>query len=159
MKKIIILMGAIAAPLIYASCNKTKINTNRLDGGEWKITELSVDGVNEAEFPHWNISECDAYDETCMGEWINHHGNIVKFAWQFRDKGKTFEISNQSTFEEATAGLTGHDYLEAEENLEQCQNFSGVYGVVKRKKTSMEFKTSSSIGFPGKLVVIKIEKE
>ena len=73
MKKIILLASTILiVALVFTACNKTKMYENRLDGGEWNVTELSVDGVNETELPHWNIGDCDAYKESCTGEWKNH---------------------------------------------------------------------------------------
>lgn len=149
----------IAAITVIYSCNKSKMYINRLDDGDWNITELSVDGTNEAELPHWKINECNAYKEACIGEWKNSKEHTAKFAWQFRDRGKYFEISNQSTLEEATNGLTGNDFFAAKKNLEQCQNFTGVYEVVEHKKKSMEFKSTAAIGFSGKTVLIKIEKK
>lgn len=139
----VVLIGAV-------SCNKTKVNSNRLDGGNWKVTELTVDGVSEAELPSWNISECDIYEQTCTGTWTNEEGGHADFAWQFRGKGKIFEIANQQS------DFHGHA---DEEATMQCQNFSGVYDVVERGKKNMEFKTTAAIGYPGQSVVIRIEKQ
>jgi len=152
MKKIILLVTStvLTVAILFTACNKTKMYANRLDGGEWHITELSVDGVTEAELPHWQIGECDAYKESCTGDWENHEGGKGKFAWQFREKGNKFEISNQSE-------LTGEH--KQDEAILQCQNFSGVYEVKEHKKKSMTFETSSAVGFSGKKVVMKIEKE
>ena len=151
MKKIILLASTILiVALVFTACNKTKMYENRLDGGEWNVTELSVDGVNETELPHWNIGDCDAYKESCTGEWKNHEGGTGKFVWQFREKGGKFEISNQSE-------LTG-DHAQDEVVL-QCQNFSGVYDVIEHEKKSMKFESTTTLGFSGKKVVITIEKE
>lgn len=151
MKKIILLASTILiVALVFTACNKTKMYENRLDGGEWNVTELSVDGVNETELPHWNIGDCDAYKESCTGEWKNHEGGNGKFVWQFREKGGKFEISNQSE-------LTG-DHAQ-DEVVMQCQNFSGVYDVIEHEKKSMKFESLATLGFTGKKVVITIEKE
>ncbi len=160
MKKIILLASVIlTVALVFTACNKTKIYANRLDGGDWKVTELSVDGTNEAELPKWTIGDCDAYKESCTGDWKNDHNHTAKFAWQFREKGKKFEISNQSKVEDVTAGLTGDMFFHAEELADQCVNFSGTYEVVEHKRKMMEFKSTTTIGFSGKTVIIKIEKE
>lgn len=151
MKKIILLASVtLIVALAFTACNKTKLYANQLDGGEWYVTELSVEGINEAELPHWNIGDCDAYKESCTGEWKNDEGGNGKFAWQFREKGKKFEISNQSE-------LTG-DHAQDEVVL-QCQNFSGVYDVIEHKKKSMKFESTTTLGFSGKKVVITIEKK
>jgi len=149
-KTISVIAFAMSIAVINTSCNKTKTNSKRLDGGEWNVTELSVDGVNEAELPHLKFSECDAYDETCTGDWTSHEGGKGNFAWQFREKGETFEISNQSE-------LSG-DHA-TDEAILQCQNFSGVYEVMERTKKNMEFKTTKALGFVGQSVIIKMEKE
>lgn len=160
MKKTILFISAsIILSIAFIACNKTKMYTNRLDGGDWKVTELSVDGTNEAELPEWTIGECDAYKEACKGDWKNDHGHKANFIWQFREKGKKFEISNQSKVEDVTAGLIGDMFFHAEELADQCVNFSGTYEVVEHKKKMMEFKSTTTIGFPGKTVVIKIEKK
>ncbi|MSP69389.1 MAG: hypothetical protein EXR20_03880 [Bacteroidetes bacterium] len=151
MKKIILLASTIfIVAFVFTACNKTKMYANRLDGGDWKVTELSVDGTNETELPNWTIGDCDAYKGSCTGEWKNNEGGNGKFVWQFREKGKKFEISNQSE-------LTG-DHAQDEVVL-QCQNFSGVYDVIEHKRKSMKFECSATLGFAGKKVVIKIEKE
>lgn len=144
----ILLIGCIA-------CNKTKINSKRLMKGEtWAVTELSVDGTNEAELPSWEIEECDIYEESCHGEWENEEGGHAEFIWQFRDKGETFEISYQAEEGHEHA----HDHT-AEEAAAQAYAFSGIYEVIERKKGMMQFKTTAALGHVGKTVVIKIEKQ
>ena len=65
----------LAVGLLATACNKTRTNSNRLiKGGEWTVTELSVDGTSEDELPTWEIDECDIYDESCTGEWANDEG-------------------------------------------------------------------------------------
>jgi len=139
------------------ACNKTKTNSNRLmKAGEWTITELSVDGTNEAELPEWEIEDCDIYDESCHGEWKNEEGGHSEFVWQFRNSGDDFEISRQAEEEE------GHSHEEdhaAEEAAAQCFAFSGIYEVVTRKKDEMEFTSTTTEGYPGSTVVIKISKK
>jgi hypothetical protein len=147
MKKYFILF--VAAASIAVACNKTKTYSNRLDGGVWKVTELSVDGVNQSELPDWNINECDIYGESCTGEWQNAEGGHGEFVWQFRDKGKTFEISNQSD----------HTHSHADEEAQaQCSDFSGVYTVEESGKKKMKFSSTVTIGYPGSTAVITIEK-
>ena len=139
----------------FTACNKTKINSKRLmKAGDWKITELSVDGSNEAELPSWEIEDCDLYNESCFGEWKNEEGGHAEFVWQFREEGETFEISYQAEEEDGHE----HDHA-AEEVAAQAFAFSGVYEVIERKKKKMEFKTISALGHTGKTVVIKIEKQ
>lgn len=150
MKLIITSLSLVLLVGTLNSCNKTKTNANRIEDGEWDVTELSVDGVNQDELPHLHFSVCDAYSSPCTGEWENHEGGKGNFAWQFNDKGETFAISNQSevTGEHAT-----------DEAILQCQNFSGNYSVVLNDKKMMEFKTTTALGFEGKTVILKMEKK
>jgi hypothetical protein len=150
MKLIITSLSLVLLVGTLNSCNKTKTNANRIEDGEWDVTELSVDGVNEDELPHLHFSDCDAYSSACTGEWENHEGGKGNFAWQFNDKGETFAISNQSevTGEHAT-----------DEAILQCQNFSGNYKVVECTKKTMAFETTSALAYVGKTVILKMEKE
>jgi len=151
----------------FTACNKTKIVSKRLiKSGDWKVTELSVDGTNEEELPTWKISDCDIYGESaCEGEWMGEHeGEEAHFSWQFREKGKTFEISNGEEGEDHDDHDDDHDDHDhgddhAAEVAYQLAQFSGVYEVVEDKKNKMEFKTTSAQGYAGKTVVLKIEKK
>jgi hypothetical protein len=136
--------------MVIVSCNKTKINTSRLDDAEWSVTSLSVDGTNESKLPTWKLSDCDAYKASCKGIWRNTEGGQAEFIWQFRSSGKTFEISNQAKLieEEAT-----------DEAIMQCEAFSGVYTVIENGKKKMKFETTSALGYVGKKVTITAEKK
>ena len=139
---------------VVSSCNKTKITSERfIKAGEWKVTELSVDGVNEDELPKWEIEDCDIYEESCFGEWKNEEGGHAEFIWQFSEKANTFEISHQASDEHDHEG----DHA-AEEAAVQAYNYSGVYEVIEKSKTEMEFESSRTSGHSGNTVKIKIEK-
>ena len=155
--KRLLFMSAIALSLAFTACNKTKKVSKRLiSAGEWRVTELSVDGVNQEELPTWEIEACDdIYAQSCMAEWKNDEGGHAEFIWQFREKGETFEISHQA--EEHEGEEHDHDHA-AEEAAEQAYNFSGVYTVVESGKDKMEFTTTSAIGYNGNTVKIIIEK-
>lgn len=146
--------------VLASACNKTKTNSKRfINAGEWTVTELSVDGTNEDELPEWHIKDCEIYDESCHGDWENEEGGHTEFVWQFRDKGDVFEISRQAE-EEGDDHDHEHEHNHAEEEaIAQCYAFSGVYEVVERKKKSMEFKSTATLGHSGSTVVIKIEKK
>jgi hypothetical protein len=136
--------------IAMVSCNKTKTVSNRLDGQKWKVTELSVDGVNELELPRFKFSDCEIYKESCKGLWYLGEDGHSGFAWQIRDKGKTLEFSNQADHAHG---------LEDVKAAEQCIAFSGIYKVLVSKRKRMEFETSAAFGFPGKKVVLKMERE
>ena len=152
-KNKLLFLSAILFAFTFFACNKSKKFSNRLiKAGEWHVVELSVDGVNEAELPEWHIEDCDIYEESCFGEWENAEGGHAEFIWQFNEKGKTFIISRQEGEHEHT-----HDHASEEAN-EQCLNFSGNYEVITHRKNEMEFKSSTTYGYNGKTVIIKIEK-
>ena len=125
-----------------------------MKGGDWTVTELSVDGTNEAELPSWEVEDCDIYDETCEAHWVNDEGGEAIFAWQFRDDGDTFELSRQAEEGHNHA----HNHAE-EEAISQCYNFSGIYSVSNLEKTTMTFKSSATVGYMGQEVVISISKK
>lgn len=153
--KYMLLLAAIA--LTLGACNKTKKSSNRaIKAGEWTITELSVDGTNEAELPSWKFEECDIYAESCHAEWENEEGGHAEFVWQFREKGSVFEISRQAG--EHDEHEHEHDHATEEANT-QCYNFSGVYQVEEAKAESMHFTSTATVGHAGKSVVIKMSKK
>lgn len=148
MKKIIIFLAISTSALAIISCNKTKQNAKTLQGTTWNITSLIIDGVADTNFAELEFGEGNIYKEVLSGKWHNagnSHGTSaaeISFVWQFRDKGKTFEISNQSE---------GDDAL-------QCSQLSGVYQVENSTKTEYEFSSSATIGYNGKKVVMKMKK-
>ncbi len=149
-------MTMITLLIGVVSCNKTKSTSKKfMKAGEWKVTELSVDGTNEDELPTWEVSDCEIYAESCMAEWKNDEGGHAEFVWQFRDKGDTFEISYQA---EEEGHEHEHDHA-AEEAAAQAYNFSGIYTVVDKSKKNMEFSSSATLGYNGSAVTIKIEKQ
>jgi hypothetical protein len=155
-KSVFILSVIVAATVLLGSCNKTNRSTKRLiKAGEWAVTECSVAGVNEAELPKWEISDCDPYEAVCMGKWENEEGGHAEFAWQFNNKGETFVISHQA---EEHEGEHEHDHA-SEEAAEQAYHFSGTYTVVESSKTKMRFESTETVGYPGQTAVIVIEKK
>jgi hypothetical protein len=149
MKKIIIFSAFIISTIAIFSCNKTKQNAKTLQGSTWNMTALTIDGVADTNLAELEFGEGNIYKEVLTGKWHNYghsHGAAaaeVGFAWQFRDKGKTFEISNQSEGDDAV----------------QCSQLSGVYNVESSSKTEYEFSSNATIGYSGQKVVIKMKKE
>jgi hypothetical protein len=154
MKKNIFPIVAILFLAVFMnSCDKTQVASNCLmDAGEWKVTLMTVDGTSEDELPVLEIMDCEIYEDICEGEWKNDEGGHAKFAWQFREKGKVFEISRQE-------GDHTHDSDHAEEEaIAQCYAFSGVYEVKERKKDLMEFESKVTVGFSGQTAIVRIER-
>lgn len=135
---------------LFIGCNKTKVVSNRLDDQKWKVTELSVDGINQSELPTIKFTDCEIYKESCTGLWYLGEEGHAGIAWQIRDKAKVLEINNQAdhahTIEDVKAS-------------EQCIAFSGVYKIISSKRNNMEFETTSAYAYPGKKVVLKMERK
>lgn len=139
-----------------AACNKTKKFSKRLAGETWTVTELTVDGTSAEELPKLIFSDCDIYEkEPCVGELENHEGGHANFIWQIRDKGKVFELSNQSSLDDAHSH--GGDEHATEEAVLLSQNLSGIYTITKSKRKSMEMESTATLGFEGKKVILKLE--
>jgi len=147
MRKLIVLFAGI---LFLSSCNKTKTVSNRMDGQRWHVTELSVDGVNQSELPVLRFSECEIYKESCKGLWYIGESGHGGFAWQIRDKGKTLEFSNQADHAHGMEDIKAAD---------QCIAFSGIYKVLVSKRNRMEFETNAAFAYPGRKVVLKMERK
>lgn len=146
MKKYILILLIFGA---FYGCNKTKRNANRLDGQRWKVTELSVDGVNVSVLPELRFSECDIYNEDCKGTWYFGNSGHAKFFWQVRDKGKTLIISNQ-----ADHAHTMEDIQAAQ----QCIDFGGTYKILECKKKSFVAESITTHAYAGKKVVLKMKR-
>lgn len=147
-----LLIAVFAIALLFASCNKTKSTSKRfIKAGEWNLTELSVDGVNQEELPHWIIGDCDIYAESCVGSWKNDEGGATDFVWQVTNNGDSFVISRQGPNE----GLEHAD----EEMATQCFEFSGTYDIIENGKTSMKLMSTTTEGFSGQSAVIMLEKK
>lgn len=147
MKKLIVLVFITA--LIVANCDKNKRYSKRVDDNKWEVTELTIDGEKQDSLPVIKFNFCDIYEETCEGSWSSSDGKAI-IAWQFRDKGKTFELSNQTDH--------GHDLADIKA-AQQCIKFTGIYEVIKSKLSRFEIKSSKTIGYPNKSVVITMEKQ
>lgn len=150
MKNIIFKTASIIVLIsLMISCNKSKKYSNRMEGNKWKITTISINGVAESNLPELLFKECDIYKETCEGTWISTEGGRAQFAWQFRDKGKTLEIANQ------TDHVHGNLDVKA---AEQCISYTGVYNVVKSKRKYLSLKSSVINGHQGKEVILELER-
>lgn len=130
-------------------CNKDKCYSKKLMKGEvWVVEHLTVDGVNFGVMGEWEVTQdVDIYGEVPSASW-NNLGDTSTFQWQFRDKGKTFEISADDTCCSSSI------------NVIDFQNYflSGEYNVIKHKRKYMEFSSSTTQEFSGQLVEIHIRR-
>lgn len=133
--------------IIALSCNKNKKFSKRLSGESWSINEITIDGDKQEDLATLTFNECDIYKDNCFASW-EVDGDKANFVWQFRDKAKVFEISNQSELSD-----------DLELAIRQCINYSGIYNVTNDSKTSLTIKSSSTIGYENEEVIIKIQKQ
>lgn len=153
MKKQLFYLTAII--LIAGACNKVKRSTHKLEG-TWKAEVFTINGAAETELPSFSFDDCDAYDEVCEGELFNDEDGHADFAWQFREKGKVFEYSNQ-------ASMDGHSHAAGTAHAEEeavmlSQELSGIYEVIEQDKKHFKIKSSSTLGYNGQEVVIELHK-
>ncbi len=142
----------IAFFLFLLSCNKEKRFSNRLMKKEqWKITELTIDGAQSELNGVWNVSpDINIYDSIPVTKWTFGSQDSY-FLWQFQENGKLFELNYQQQCEECEG-----------ENLDSLDIFtfaiSGKYSVEKHGLNKMIFESSSTKKFPGKNVVINLQR-
>jgi hypothetical protein len=130
----------------FISCNKNKQSSKTLQGSTWKFTSLKIDGVSDSSLATLKFKEGNMYNEVISGTWVNHDSSQtdeITFVWQFRNKGKTFEISNQS---DGDAAL-------------QCSMLSGIYQVTQLKNSNFSITSKSTIGYSNKEVAIELSKQ
>lgn len=144
MKKIFILCICI----LFLACDKNKNISAKLNIGDWKVVEISVNDSLVTNETEWRIQGCDIYDQVCTGTW-HLDADYRSFYWQFTDKGKTFAISNVDVVCEGCE-ITFLDQL--------SYDLSGKYKVVKHKKTEFIFESSTLEKYYGKNVRIKVVK-
>lgn len=135
--------------MINVSCNKTKQHSKWLTGETWKVSEVTIDGNSFGLLPQFKFDECDIYDEICFGNLIVENTSMANFAWQIREKGSIFELSDQ------TQNVSESN----EEAVSFSSSFSGIYDVNQMDKKSMELESNNCKRYPGKKVIIKLNKE
>jgi hypothetical protein len=147
--KTIALVIFIAVLGIFAACNKTKQGSNRLMGHHWDVEEFTIDGVANNELYELDFEDCSIYKETCEGHLMTREGGEAHFAWQIRDKGKIFELSDQSD----------HSHGEKDKRaIFLSASISGVYQIDKQTRKEFEISSTETAQYKGKKVVIKMHK-
>lgn len=139
----------ITLSLISIACNKTKQQSKWLTGETWQVTEITIDGAAFAILPKLSFDECNIYDEICFGTLQVEDSGTASFAWQVREKGSIFELSDQSQTIDKNN----------EEAVSFSSSFSGIYQLNDMDKKHMEIESSNCIRYPGKKVLIKLSKQ
>ena len=139
------LLAIIGLTIFLLSCNKDRKISNSIDGETWVVTEIIVGNLSQSDLPSLQFDECKIYKETCNASWALGL-TAANFAWQFREKGNLFEISNQSVLTE-----------DREPAIIQCTNFSGVYEVLEKDKSNMKISSTSTVGYSDTEVLLTLE--
>ena len=79
----------ITALLIIGACSKDQKTVNRLEG-DWKITEVTVDGVAEPDSSYrdatYSFEKCKVKKTSCDGT-FTEDGKALPFTYKITDKG------------------------------------------------------------------------
>jgi hypothetical protein len=142
-------LAIIAFSIISTACNKTKQHSKWLTGETWKVNEVSIDGAGFDILPQLTFDNCNIYDEICFGTLQIENSGAASFAWQVREKGTIFELSDQSqTVDENN-----------EDAVSFSSSFSGVYKVNDADKKNLEIESDNCKRYPGKKVILKLSKQ
>jgi hypothetical protein len=139
----------ISLLFVAAACNKTKQHSNWLTGETWKVTSISIDGQPFDILPTLTFDDCNIYDEICFGNLKAEGDGTASFAWQIRNKGTEFELSDQ----------TQEVNESNEEAVSFSSSFSAVFNINKATKKEMEIESSTCVRYPGKKVIINLSKQ
>jgi hypothetical protein len=139
----------LTVAIVSGGCNKTKQHSKWLTGQTWIVNEVSIDGVSFGLLPKLNFDDCDIYDEICFGTLQIENAGVANFAWQVREKGSVFELSDQ----------TENVNESNEEAVSFSSSFSGIYTVNNANKKNMELESNNCKRYPGKKVILKLSKE
>jgi hypothetical protein len=136
--------------ILVASCNKDKSRSKKLMKGDvWLVESINIDGEAQGftgNFATWTIEkDVDIYNQVPSALW-DANGQEIEFNWQFRNKGKIFEIApNDSTCDGTFPELELFGYY-----------IAGEYKVEKQSRKEMTFTSTETSGYPGELVQVKI---
>jgi hypothetical protein len=144
-----LVLAAILLLLLSVSCDKTKRASNQfMKKGRWVTTTLTAGTTEYDKLPKWQIYDCSNTNNYCEGKWEHQNGSHTNFYWRFFNIGGDFQFYADS----AEADKSTMAYA-------QCENFMGHYKVKNRKANFFHFESDEVLGFPGKVVTIKIEAE
>src|SRR5690606_3161129 len=143
-----ILYSVVVLLFFAMSCDKTAVATRKfLKAGEWNTTQLTAGTITFDKLPRWEIQDCENHENFCQGVWHHPNGSKTLFYWKFSNIGGTFGYYADP--QEIETGSMAYS---------QCLNFSGEYKIIKSKKKLFHFESEETLGYPGKLVTIIIER-
>lgn len=150
MKKHLLFFSISVVTLI--SCNKDKFYSKRLmKGDKWTVNRVVINDTLSTISGVWEITQdVNIFDSVPQAIWKNNADDAL-FQWQFHEKAKKFYINYQLLCAECETNT-----------LDTLDNFtyalSGQYNVVNRTRKIMEFESTTTRGFTGKKVQIRLTK-
>lgn len=140
--------------VLFASCNKEKRFSNRLQKGEkWMVESIRIAGEEvTGSLGFWLIkSDVDIYEQVPSLVW-ERNAESTLCEWQFQDKGKSFQLNYYQLCEECDGTLL--DSLDYD-----AYNLTGNYTVERKNRKQMEFRSNSTVGYSNSEVVISIQRQ
>lgn len=142
-------IAVLLISILFAACNKTKQHSKWLTGETWHVNEITIDGNNFGILPKLSFDDCDIYDEICFGTLQFEDAGVANFAWQVRQKGSIFELSDQTqTVDESNEAAVSFS-----------SSFSGIFNINAINKKSMELESKNCKRYAGKTVIIKLKRQ
>jgi hypothetical protein len=123
-----------------------------MKGETWTVQSITINDTLSEISGEWEITQgVNIYDSVPQAYWKQNAYDAI-FQWQFHEKAKKFYINYQVLCEECEPNtLDTLDYF--------ANALSGEYDVLQRKRKSMEFESSTTLGFSGKTVRIELTKK
>ena len=147
-----LLVFSLLLALVVVACNKEKRYSRKLMKGEtWEVRNVTIDGSSLAVYGKWQITtNVDIYDSVPRLQWVFNNEDAV-CEWQFQNKGKSFQLNYYQLCEECFGtDLDSLDYI--------VNDLSGTYDVERNGRLKLKFVSSTTKAFPGKKVMISIER-
>ncbi|MEO9532914.1 MAG: hypothetical protein ABJG68_15285 [Crocinitomicaceae bacterium] len=137
----------IALIVVFSSCTKSAVDTRRLGGKKWMVTQLDLGTNSNSLLPTWVLEESVDDDVFTKGTWIHDDDSQAIFKWRFN-------------YFEGTFSLLINENIEQDQDtkaFQQCSNLSGDYMIITDKKKSFEFESVETDGYAAIPVFIQLQ--
>jgi hypothetical protein len=146
-RKLHIVTLVIVFFVVFSSCTKSAVDTRRLGGQKWMVTQLDLGTNSNSSLPTWALEKSIDDDAFTKGTWIHSDNSEAIFKWRFN-------------YFEGTCSLRINENIEQDldsKAFQQCSNLSGDYMVITDKKKLFEFESLQTIGYPAIPVFIQLQ--
>ena len=137
----------IALIVVFSSCTKSAVDTRRLGGKKWMVTQLDLGTNSNSLLPTWVLEESVDDDVFTKGTWIHDDDSQAIFKWRFN-------------YFEGTFSLRINENIEQDQDtkaFQQCSNLSGDYMIITDKKKLFEFESVETDGYAAIPVFIQLQ--